>query len=44
VPSLHEADLAIGALHRPKHAVDAVAGVSEDVPHAPLMYALDDEI
>ena len=28
----------------PKHAVDAVAGIAVDPPHAPLVKALDEEI
>ena len=33
---LDELDLALGALQRAEHAVDAVAGVAEDPAHAPL--------
>src|ERR1700748_2769012 len=44
MPRLHEPDLAVGPVQRAEHAVDAVAGVAEDVAHAPLMQALHDEV
>ena len=44
MPRLDEFDLAVGALQRAKHAVDAVAGIAEDFSHAPGMEPLDQEI
>ncbi|MHC2621451.1 hypothetical protein ACVIW2_003483 [Bradyrhizobium huanghuaihaiense] len=44
VPRLHEADLAFRAVHRAEDAVDAVAGITKDMAHAPSMQALDDEV
>ena len=35
MPRLDELDLAVGALQRAEHTVDAVAGIAEDSPHAP---------
>ena len=43
VPRLDELDLAVRAVERAEHAVDAVAGIAEDVPHAPLVQALDEK-
>ena len=36
--------LPFGPLQRAEHAVDAVAGIAVDPPHAPLVKALDEEI
>ncbi len=44
MPRLDELDLAVGALQRAEHTVDAVAGIAEDSPHAPGMKPLDQEI
>ena len=44
MPHLDEFDLALGPLQRAKHAVDAVARIAVDPPHAPLVKALDKEI
>jgi hypothetical protein len=43
-PRLNELDLSFGALQCPKHAIDAVAGITLDSAHAPLMKALDEEV
>ena len=44
MPRLNELDLAVGTVERAEHAVDAVAGISEHLPHAPRVQALDHEI
>ena len=44
VSRLDELDLAVGAVERLDHPVDAVAGVAEDRAHAPGVQALDDEV
>src|SRR5690606_27937445 len=41
VARLDEADLAIGPVQRTEHAVDAVARVSIDAAHAPLVEPFD---
>ena len=44
VARLDELDLAVRPIQRLDDAVDAVAGVAEDLAHAPRVKALDDEI
>ena len=44
MPGLDELDLALGAVERAEHAVDAVAGIAEDVPDAPVVETLDEKI
>jgi hypothetical protein len=35
VPRLDEFDLSLRASQRPEHAVDAIAGITKNPPHAP---------
>ena len=44
VPGLHEANPGLRPVHGTEHAVDAVAGVTEDMADPPLMQTLDDEV
>ena len=44
MPGLDELDLALGAVEGAEYAVDAVAGIAEDVAHAPVMQTLDEKI
>ncbi len=44
VPRLDEFDLAVGAIERAEHAIDAVAGIAENFAHAPRVKPLDKEI
>jgi hypothetical protein len=44
VTRLDEFDFPFCAVEASEHAIDAVSGVSEYVPDAPLMQALDHEI
>src|SRR5712675_2291804 len=44
VPGLDELDFFVGAIEGAKHAVDAVAGIAEEVANAPLMQTLDKKI
>lgn len=37
---LNEFNLAVGPAQRAEHAIDAVAGVTEDAPYAPLIQTL----
>src|SRR5258707_15210902 len=44
VPGLNELDFSIGAIEGAKHAVDAVAGITEDVAYIPVVKTLDEKI
>ena len=44
VTRLDELDFPFGAVERAEHAVDAVAGIAEDVAHAPVVQTLNKEI
>ena len=44
VPRLDELDLAVGAVERPEHAVDPVAGIAEHAPYAPGMKPRNDKV
>src|ERR1700749_581308 len=41
---LDKIDFTLGAVQRAEHAVDAIAGIAEDFPHAPGVQALYDEV
>src|SRR6478609_4205877 len=44
VARLNEFDLSLRAIERAEHAVDAVAGISEDAAHAPRVKTLDNKV
>ncbi len=44
MPGLDELDLALGAAQGAEHAVNAVAGIAEDLADAPGMKPFDDEV
>src|SRR5258705_13173881 len=44
VPGLNELDFSIGAIEGAKHAVDAVAGITEDMAYIPVVKTLDEKI
>src|SRR3954468_6951597 len=44
VPGLDELDFSIGTIEGTKHAVNAVAGITEDMTYTPVMETLDEKI
>src|SRR5436190_20857983 len=44
VPGLDKSDFSIGAIEGAKHAVDAVAGITEDMAYIPVVKTLDEKI
>jgi hypothetical protein len=44
VSDLDELDLSFGTLQCPEHAIDPVARITIDSPHAPLIKALNEEV
>ena len=44
MPGLNELDFSIGAIEGAKHAVDAIAGITEDVAYIPVVKTPDEKI
>ena len=44
MPRLDELDLAVGAVERAEHAVDAVAGITKNLSHTPGVKAFNEKI
>ena len=44
MPGLDKLDFSIGAIERAKHAVDTVAGITEDLAYTPVVKTLDEKI
>ena len=44
MPGLDELDFSIGAIQGAEHAVDAIAGIAEDMAHVPVVETLNDKI
>src|SRR5882762_6275150 len=44
VPGLNELDFSIGAIEGAKHAVDAIAGITEGMAYTPVVKTLDEKI
>ena len=44
MPGLDELDLSLGAIECAKHAINAVAGIAENVADTPVVQTLDEEI